>query len=255
MWGVGVRRWRVQAFMVEWLADNLIAAADQIPERAEGFCLGRGIPSSLLEEMRVGMWVCPDQECPDSTFTERYGSVGQRVAGWISIPMWSPRGKVIGVEYRRWEGAKGVQKFFLPDSRWVPVFTGMTPSVLSRIWKGGDIWLVEGVFDLAVGHAIPSKDVVLACGGAKTTPGQLTFLKRFLSDGSWVHVCFDMDETGQNMAQGYTHPKTGKRIWGVVERLTRAGVKARGVQYRGGKDPGEIWEKSGTTALRRVLHL
>jgi len=70
-----------------------------------------------------------------------------------------------------------------------------------------------------------------------------------------VHVCFDMDETGQNMAHGYTHPDTGKRIWGVAERLGRAGISARVVQYRGGKDPGEIWESYGTKALQHALSL
>jgi len=241
--------------MKEWLARNLLMSSDTMPESAEGFMLGRGLPYSLASEMRVGLWEGADEPCPSSTFTERYGSRGHRVSGWLTIPAWSPRGQVLGVEFRRWGGEKGSQKFYLPDSRWLPVFTGLVPSALNRIWRGGDVWLVEGVFDLAVAHAIPDKDVALACGGAKITPCQLTFLRRFLDDRAWVHVCFDMDETGQNMAHGYTHPDTGKRVWGAVERLTRAGIKARVVQYRGGKDPGEIWERAGTAHLREALAL
>jgi DNA primase len=241
--------------MREWFASALLVSSDTLPEQAEGYMLGRGLPHALATEMRVGLWRSSDEGCPDSTFAARYGGRGHRVEGWLSIPMWSPRGQILGVEYRRWDGEKGSQKFYMPESKWLPVFTGLVPSALNRIWRGADVWLVEGVFDLAVAHAIPSKDVALACGGAKITPNQLAFLRRFLSDRAWVHVCFDMDETGRNMAHGYTHPDTGKRVWGVVERLTRAGIKARVVEYRGGKDPGEIWEAEGTEYLRRALSL
>jgi len=241
--------------MDKWLSHTLLAAAEAIPEEAEGYWLGRGLPDSLASEMRVGLWRCPSEESPDPIFSKRYGPVGQRIDHWITVPMWSPRGKLVGVEYRRWDGEKGSQKFFLPESNWLPVFTGLVPSSLNRIWKGADVWLVEGLFDLAVAHAIPSKDVALACGGAKITPNQLAFLQRFMAPRAQVHVCFDMDETGQNMAHGYTHPDTGKRIWGVAERLGRAGISARVVQYRGGKDPGEIWESYGTKALQHALSL
>jgi DNA primase len=241
--------------MKEWLTDHLISCADEIPESAEGHCLGRGLPFRLLREMQVGLWSPSDRDAPDPTFRQRYGNRGGELDGWISVPMWSPRGKVVGVEFRRWDGEKGSQKFFLPDSRWLPVFTGLVPSVLNRIWKGGDVWLVEGLFDLSIAHAIPKKDVALACGGAKITPNQLTFLRRFLSDKAWVHVCFDMDETGQNMAHGYIHPDTGKRVWGVSERIARAGMHTRVVRYRGGKDPGEIWDSGGSAALKTAFSL
>lgn len=241
--------------MREWLTDALLASAATIPEEAEGYCLGRGLPYRVLQDTRVGLWTPPEAVCPNPTYRDRYGPHGERVARWLSFPLWSPRGRVLGVEYRRWDGEKAVQKYHLPESAWTPVFGGMSPSAIQRIWKGGDVWLVEGVFDLALAHAIPEKDVALACGGAKITPAQLRFLQRFLAPRAMVHVCFDMDQTGQNMASGYTHPETGKHVWGVVERLTHAKVRSRLVQYRGGKDPGEIWERGGTPALKHALAL
>lgn len=241
--------------MRDWLAYTLIQAASSLSEDAEGYILGRGLPYSMLAEMNVGLWMGAETPCPDPVFSKRYGDHGQRVKEWLSFPLWSPRGRVVGVLFRRWDGEKEVSKFHLTETGWVPVFGGMTPSALNRIWNGGDVWLVEGVFDLALAHAVPKKDVVLSCEGAKVTPAQLTFLKRFLSDRSQVHVVFDMDETGQKMAHGYTHPETGKRVWGVQERLTRLGIRSRVVQYRGGKDPGEIWEDGGTSWLREVFRL
>ncbi len=53
---------------------------------------------------------------------------------------------------------------------------------------------------------------------------------------------------------GYQHPDTGRRVWGVVERLERVGVRCRDVQYRG-KDPGDVWEVGGSPGLRRAFRL
>jgi hypothetical protein len=44
---------------------------------------------------------------------------------------------------------------------------------------------------------------------------------------------------------------TNKHRWGAVETLCRVGVRARDIPYRGGKDPGEIWDRSGVDGLRR----
>lgn len=241
--------------MREWLTSALLASSGAMTEDSTGYVLGRGLPFALMEEMCVGLWQCPETPCPDGDFEHRHGKGGTRVDHWLSFPLWSPRSRVVGVEYRRWDGEKQVMKYHLPESAWSPIFAGMTPSALNRIWKGGDVWLVEGVFDLALAHAVPAKDTVLSCGGAKITPNQVAFLERFMGRRSFVHVAFDMDETGQKMADGYIHPETGRKVWGVVERLTRVGLRSRAVRYVGGKDPGAIWERRGTRGLRDAFTL
>lgn len=55
--------------MREWLTNALLDAAEALPEEAEGYAVGRGLPFRLLEEMRVGVWRCPEIPCPDNTFT------------------------------------------------------------------------------------------------------------------------------------------------------------------------------------------
>lgn len=237
--------------MRDWLAAAVLDSSVNLPEEAEGYVLGRGLTYSLMEEMRVGVWNPPSDPAPDSTFRYRYGDTGGRLEGWLVFPVWAPRGRLVGVEFRRWDGEKEVNKHFLPDVSWSPAFMGLTPSALNRIWEGGDVWLVEGVFDLALAHIVPPGDAVLACGGAKITRSQLSFLQRFMGSNAVVHVAFDMDETGQKMVHGYQHPDTGRRVWGVVERLEKVGVRAQPVSYRGGKDPGEIWEIGGAASLRR----
>jgi len=101
---------------------------------------------------------------------------------------------------------------------------------------------------------LPENSVALSMGGAKITPLQLKFLSRFVRKSATVHVCFDMDETGRNQSQGYIHPQSGKRVWGVVEKLERVGLNSRLVTYRGGKDPGEVWENGGVFALKKSFN-
>lgn len=208
-----------------------------LSEEAEGFILGRGIPSSLLEELGIGLWTPPSQESPEPSYTSRYGKVGAGVEDWLTIPLYAPQGRLVGVTYRAWEGVKEVLKFRLPAASSVPIFEGLNSASLSRIWAGGDIWLVEGLFDLSLSHVVPDSDCVLSCGTARLAHPQTLFLQRFLGRGATVHVVFDEDSVG--VAQG------GE----AVRRLDRVGVRARHVRYRGGKDPGEIWEKGGKGAL------
>ena len=222
-------------------------------EEASCFVSGRGLPRSLAQSMGVGLWDSGQYEdCPEDVFADRHGPTGQNMNGHISVPLWSPRGVLVGVEWRRWDGEKEVTKYFLSNSKWEPAFLGMTPRSLSLISQGSDIWLVEGLFDLSLAHVV--EGVVLACGGAKMTRNQAEFLKRFVRSTAMVHVCFDMDETGRNMAEGFFHPETGKKVWGVSERLTFSGVRNRIVYYKG-KDPGEIWEEGGRSLLRDRIKL
>jgi DNA primase len=243
------------AAMHEWLNREILRAAAELSEELEGYVLGRGLPERLMQEMRVGLCMRAEDPAPDSTFRKRNGDYNQHRAGWLSIPLWSPRGKIIGVEYRRWDGEKEMRDYRIPESKWVPVFIGLTPSALQRIWDGGDVWLVEGVFDIALAHVVPEGDVVLGCGTARLSRPQTNFLARFLSSSSMVHVAFDEDEVGQKMVTGYTDDKTGKWVTGVLGWLDRVHVNSRHVRYRGGKDPGEIWEAGGKPALLKAFNL
>jgi DNA primase len=239
----------------EWLTRAVLNAAEDMPEELLGYVLGRGLPMRLAEEMRVGYWREAPSPSPDPVFNKRNGAFGEYREGWLSVPMWSPRGHLVGVELRTWQGEKEVRDYRLPESKWIPCFIGLTPSALQKIWDGGDVWLVEGVFDIALQHAVPEKDVVLACGTARVSKSQMDFLVRFVSPFATVHIVFDMDETGRKQINGFTSEETGKWIPGVPARMDRVGLRNRAVSYRGGKDPGEIWEQGGRFALRSAFNL
>lgn len=250
--------------MENWLKAGLLQAAANRSEALEGYVLGRGLPYSLMEEMQVGLWKAQAEHAPEGKYRSQHGERGDWRAGWLTLPYWSPSGRVLGVEYRTWsfDEKKKVRDYRLPRSEFNPTFIGMAPSIVQKIWAGGSVWLVEGAFDLCISKAIPKGDVALACGTARLSRFQLQFLRRFLGRSAMVHVAFDMDETGQKQLTGfYDRSKVtsdrdpGKWIPGVPARLEKAGIRARPVRYSGGKDPGEIWDRGGVHALKRAFQL
>lgn len=244
----------------DWLEDRIRESAERATAELFGWSIGRGLSSALFLQNQIGLWETTRVPCPDPGFVERMGVGGKARDGWMVIPVRSPRGVIGGVEFRTWgdeatlEG-KVVRDYRTPSSKTSPLFIGMTENSLDKIWKGGDVWLVEGIFDMSLAHVVPAKDAVLACGTARLTGVQIDFLKRFLASGAMVHLAWDQDETGLKQARGYIDPNTGKAYPGAVRTLEKRGLRVRHVMYRGGKDPGEIWERGGKPALKKAFNL
>jgi DNA primase len=232
-----------------WLDDALNAMS--LTEEVEGYLLGRGASDALIEAERIKTWTPTEMEIPDPAFTDKvYGRHGEKLNGYLVVPVRSPRGLLIGFEARNIH-KKNIQDFRLPETRWTPFFLG-TRSAMPRIWAGGDVWICEGLFDkTALEWAVPGKDVVLATVRAKLTDLHLEFLRRFAK--GWVHMCYDQDETGRKATLGWNDPESGKRRYGALEALRRVGLKCRDVPYSGGKDPGEIWDHGGVAAVQATF--
>lgn len=238
--------------MREWLEAAL--ATCSLPEEAAGYAMGRGMAEHRIHDLGLVVWDSDalDDAAPDKAFRDDHKDRGQRWDGRLCTPIRCPRGKLIGVEARAWSGEKRISQYLLPEANWNPVFLGLTSSVMDRVWQGGDIWIVEGLFDMAaMEHVVPPTDTVLATLRARLSDRHVRFLRRFCR--GTVNLVYDNDETGRRQTFGYVDEATGKRRWGALESLKRVGVKARDVPYRGGKDPGEIWERSGSEGLRRAF--
>jgi len=238
--------------MRDWLESNL--SCMDLSEDAEGYLLGRAMSSRWIRELGIVEW-SPQmvQGAPmDPEFTKRVGYQGRYIHNFLCIPLRSPLGVLVGVEFRSWAGEKSVRQYRLYESNYSPVFVGLTPSVVQRVWEGADVWVVEGVFDMAALYqVVPDGDVVLGTLRARVSNAHAEFLSRF--GRGRVHMVYDQDETGRNMTYGYIHPQTGQRVWGALDSLKRVGVDCRDVPYRGGKDPGEIWDAGGVPALRTAF--
>jgi DNA primase len=106
---------------------------------------------------------------------------------------------------------------------------------MDKIWKGGTVWVVEGVFDLfALNWAVPDKDVVLASLRARLTKNHINFLQRYASS---VNLVYDRDEAGRVG----THR--------ALKDFRSNGIDGRDFPYNGGKDPGELWDRYGSQGL------
>lgn len=236
--------------MKAWLETALAVARENIDEKAEGYLLGRGMQEHVIREMGVGVWEPPEEHAPGITFRERYGENGWKLRGRLVVPMYSPRGKVIGAEFRSMS-EKSAVRHLLADAAWNPVFIGMKMA-MPKIWAGGNVWLVEGLFDMtAMLRIVPLGDAVLATVRAKVADKHVEYLRRFCN--GMVYVVYDNDETGRKQTVGWTDAKTGKFRWGALQRLERVDLQVHDARYRGGKDPGEIWENTGTSGLHQAF--
>lgn len=228
-----------------WLAEHL--STSPLTEEVEGYLLGRGVTDTLIAELGCTTWRLLDSPRTEEDWARRYGPRGEKLVGRLITPLLSPRGQMIGFEARRID-CKVIDRHLLPEAKWNPVWIGLTPRVMQAIWAGADVYVVEGLFDLAALYWLePKPEVVLSSVTAKLSDKHIEFLRRYCR--GYVNMVYDNDETGQQGMFGWKDEQ-GKRKWGALDRLTHAGLKSRVVPYVGGKDPGELWSKFGVRGLR-----
>lgn len=233
---------------MSWLADHL--ANCRLEEPHEGYVLGRGGREKSIQGMGLVTWSPMSEEAPDGEFHRRYGRHGERLAEWLIWPLLSARGRVLGFAGRRID-EKTITRYLLPEAAWNPIWTGLTPEAMRRIWNGGDVWVVEGIFDLLpLEWATPDADAVLGSERAQLTDKHVEFLRRFCK--GTVKMVYDNDETGRKGSHGWTD-ETGKFKWGALQRLERVGLRAVAVPYQG-KDPGEVWRSGGAAAIQAAFN-
>ena len=238
--------------MIEWLMNAMSNMG--LSEEAEGYLLGRGLREDRIHELGIVEWKATQVgEAPaPEEFAKTYGAYGASVTGLLAIPVRAPSGKWLGIEFRSYKGDKRVRQFRIPEAEYAAQFAGMAPSIMEKVWNGADIWVVEGLFDLAaMEHVVPARDVVLGTFRARVSRSHVDFFSRFCR--GTVHMVYDRDETGRNMTNGYVDSRTGKRVWGALDSMRRVGIPCRDVPYMGGKDPGEIWDSGGIPALKQAF--
>lgn len=202
-------------------------------EQAEGYFLGRGAKLSTAQTMCLGEWA--GAEVSDESFSVRYGKNGDSLLGWWCWPLRTPTNRIVGIEFRNPEYKKSVRHLLHDEADPHAVWT-CRPDSFEKIWNGGAVWLVEGLFDLlALEWVVPDTDAILACGRANLNKKQAESLRRLAPP--YVHVVFDRDDAGERGAEFAT------------KSLTAIGLRHGVVSYGGGKDPGELWSKGGKQAV------
>jgi len=221
---------------LNWLEKAVKERLPLTPE-VEGYLLGRGGKPDTIRLMGLGEWIGLEEECPDPVFRQRYGSRGEKLEGFMVCPVITPRGSVIGINARSM-GVKKVERYLIRQAAWNPIWE-TRPDTPEKLWAGGEAWIVEGLFDMfALEWYVPSQDAVLSSIRANMTAKHVEFLRRF---GVRVNMVYDRDTTGRD---GTTK---------ALSVLKRAGIVCRDVPYRGGEDPGELWDRMGQGIARGFM--
>lgn len=230
----------------EWLSNHLRSLS--LSEEAEGYLLGRGASPEAIVHFQFAEWEPAREPVPSAAFRERYGSRGEKLRGQIVYPLLSPSGRLLGMEARsRFE--KRISEFRTPEAEWNPVLAN-APEAARKMWGGGSVWVVEGIWDLLpLWMILPPEDVVVATLRARLSYNHVEFFSRFLRDR--VYMCYDNDETGRKATLGWKD-ETGKYRPGALDLLKKAKLRAVDFRYRG-KDPGEVWSSGGMRNMRRVF--
>ena len=203
-----------------------------------GYLYGRGGTDESIQDLGLVTWNAPSDPSPDPEFSRVYGERGERLERWLVCPVICPTGQVVGLNCRD----TGVRQYSRYRSRlfpWAPTMVGMS-DVLEKAAQGGSVWLVEGIYDLLpLRCVVPEQDAVGATQTARLSTEQAVWLSRFCRKR--VYVAYDMDSTGKKAAEF------------AVRKLKKLGVHAIRWEFTGGKDPGEIWDTGGISAMRAAF--
>lgn len=246
--------------MQDWL--QRVADEAVLSDRSRDYCLRRGATSEVLSRLGIFTWesayVPPlDPDLSEASgFIEKFGDRGQGgewrtdLNGWLSIPVATPAGKIIGLEFRNTE-KKDVRKYHLSRSHWNPVWVGIQEQ-MEKIISGADIYVVEGLFDLfAMLWVVPECDVVLSTERAGFTLEHKRFIQRWMCPTAWCNMVYDNDEAGRRAIHGDEQ----MHLKGIIKSMRLMGVdNVREIRYSG-KDPGEIWDLGGEHGLRSAFRL
>lgn len=230
----------------QWLQDALGMCV--LTEEARDYLMGRGATPRVIEEWGIKVWEPPLTPCPDASIHEYYGTHFERFEGKVIYPLFSPKGRFLGFDSRRID-AKDDVRYLLPESRWNPVWVGM-PAAMEKIWRGADVVIVEGRFDVYAMHQLiearHSSVVALGSGPAHLSWKQVEFLKRWCS-------AVDVPDRKRppHVYMGYDNDDAGnKGSTDAIKHLSYGGVQSSRLRYgKPGDDPGAVWDQGGVEHL------
>lgn len=221
--------------MEQWLLQGLT------PPASHGeYLKARGVDGQTSVSFHG--WSPPASPSPCAKYNSMFGALGTKIKDHLIIPVHSPQGVVLGFEARTYtlEGGKKVLQYRTDRASWNPYVLG-APQAFKKLWGGGDLWIVEGIFDL-----VAIEKVVAPCDGAISTlragmdGRSLDMIARLSSPSTTIYIAYDNDETGRSKAEI------------VRKAFLKRGCRAVVWKYRG-KDPNEVWKEGGVPLLRRMF--
>jgi DNA primase len=218
--------------LTAWLVSALELCS--LTEDARDYLMGRGATPDVIEHWGIKVFDAPPEPFPDERLRKYYGPCFERFEGKIVYPLYGPRGQLLGIDTRSMD-AKDDDRYLLPESRWNPVWIGM-PQAMPLVYDGADVVVVEGRFDVFPMYHATDK-AVLGSGTAHLSWKQIEFLRRWVK--GHVYMCYDRDDGGR------------KGVEDALRDLGKRRVECSELRYGvNGDDPGTIWDRGGSAAMR-----
>ena len=100
--------------VVSWIEQGLTPCS----EKHLAYLNGRGVDEDTTISFYT--WKCPPTPSPCQRFTLNFGTTGNRIEGHLIIPIYTPRGGLIGFEARDFdgEGKKKVLQYRTTQAQW-----------------------------------------------------------------------------------------------------------------------------------------
>jgi DNA primase len=218
----------------------LIEGFDTLSKDHQSYLSKRGVDGNTSVDFFT--WKTPDPPCPCPRFMANFGENGYRLRGKLVTPIRSPRGAILGMEARSFseDGSKRVFQYRTNNAQWNPYFLG-AERAFKTLWQGGDLWIVEGIFDMvALEKVVAKSDAVISTLRAGMDMNSINMITRFITPHSSIYISYDNDETGKS-----------KSDW-LRNKFTSEGARVYQARYRG-KDPNEVWKLGGERLLRRYF--
>jgi len=202
----------------------------------------RGVSDAQIEGIGIGYFP-PEQWPPylkDSGDEDiqkylEWSSNGYRMKGKLVFPMRNAAGFLRGIQIRSpSREKKDYSKYYLSRSKVDAIFFGIELA-MSHIWKTGEVYLCEGLFDYFPLQRVFTNTI--CTGTANVSKRQVEFLLRYVED---VNVVFDMDWGGDQFYRRFT------------EDYGDSFKTVRRIEVRG-KDVSEMWEQVGDEGLEKRL--
>jgi len=224
-----------------WLDDFVALSQSQVDEHIQEALWGRGVDDTQIELYKLGHFpgAIPDLDMPES-FQKWLHGMSERLKDSFVLPLTNTLGEIRGLQFRAVDRSRtGYVDYFLDDTE--PVLFGLGQAI-DPLWASGDVWLVEGAFDLfPIQRAFPN---VISTLTARVTEQFLRMLRRLVRR---IYLSYDMDETGRRACSKIVK-YTGFEIIKNVEYPEV--VKVDGKKA---KDPSDYWEAWGDERLGSFL--
>lgn len=224
---------------VQWLDDFVAFTQDCLGGREREALYTRGVTDEQIDLYQLGYIDAhlPEGKYPQD-FLEWWTNHNWQLDDCFVLPLTTTLGHTLGIQVRHVDRArKGYLDYYASDEEAALFGLGQA---MPAVWETGDIWLVEGGFDVfPLQRHLSNVTATLHAGIGND------FWRVLKRVASRVYLAYDSDGAGRKASYDIVRGDHAKDFDFKI-------VKFPNVPYKGGKmttDPSELWDVWGDKRL------